>query len=581
MEQRGVGRDFAYRRRAELTGLTKSRPIRPLRPGNIRLGDPSGVPGLGLVVAAALIIVLLLASLSASLPVLATHGGAGQHGVTLDCRSDPVIVSDGTVVKATYLIQNRAGVTGNIPNHNVTFTLRDDWVGDVIDPLTPGDQTDTLQFHQSASPDTFTEGVDQRTYSRTFVWRKGITPLVNTTVLTGTFADGHTTSGSIQCNKQQEPATPGCPTPRATTPAFNDSGVQHCVQTVAELDGAASLQRPVVQNKWELPDMDPLTAGMQYTNSLRGGGPCPNVVDGCISALGNDTTAATGLFHHAHDDGATPRKHPGQMETRPNIDDKPGKRLIEVWATVGDPNGVADIQLVQAQVRDSTGTKKGLVTLAPRSCGDLGNPNMVTSPLHAAENTGQLPHGKIDLHACNKLSFRVYSGTFLLNNEQPDGKYTVSVEATDGVGTGPALVNRFTVLNVIAFKIDFTQINFGLLAPGSRQIRPGNTVYGDGIPTIINTGNSEACLTLHFSKMIGKLRQGSITAFDATFWTVTPPETVQFAAAVPGQFASLLRPKAPTQIDFSVRPPSPLPSDQYQGRLDLSIKKQAGLCGGP
>jgi len=378
---------------------------------------------------------------------------------------------------------------------------------------------------------------------------------------------------------------PTCATPRATTPAFNDSQVQHCVHTFAEVDGSASIQRPVVENKWELPDMDPLTAGMQYTNSLLGGGTCPDTTFGCINTLGNDTPAATNAFHHAHDDGPTPRKHPGQMQARPNIDDKPGKRLIEVWAVVSDPNGSADIQLVQAHIIQSNNVKKGTaIPLGLRACTDLGNPTQVTSPLHAAENTGQLPHGKIDLHRCTKGGFRVYSGTFLLNNDQPDGKYRVVVNATDSVGTGADLVNQFLVQNVIAFKIDFTSVNYGFIAPGSRQVRPGDTIYGNGVPTIQLTGNSKSCLTLHFSKMIGKLRQGSITAFDASLWAngLAPaaPETKQFAASVPGQFLKPIQPKVPVQIDFSIKPPTPLPSDLYQGKLDLSIKKPLTACGG-
>jgi hypothetical protein len=293
--------------------------------------------------------------------------------------------------------------------------------------------------------------------------------------------------------------------------------------------------------------------------------------------VGNDLPDNKGVYHHRHDD-ADPRKAPGQMQVRPNIDDKPEKRTIEVWAIVMDPNGAADIDLVQAHIFDSTGAKKTFISLGLRQCSALGTATNVLSPQHAAENTGQLAHGVVLVHECNKGQWRVYSGTFLLNNDQPDGKYTVRVDATDGEGTGAVLENRFTVLNVIAFKIDFQTVNYGLIAAGTRQVRPGNWTYGDGIPTIRNTGNHAACLSLNFSAMQGKVRQALINGFDASFWAVDPPEHLKFTAGTSQQFTAPLPPKVDIQLDFSVDPPSPLPSDIYQGTVNLSIKK-AEPCG--
>jgi len=527
---------------------------------------------------AAAVAFVLLAGLNSEGPALAIHGTAGQHGITLDCGSEPAVVADGTVVTVTYLVQNRAGVVGNVPDHNVTFTLTDDWVGDVIDPITPANQTDSLQFHQSASSSTFSEGVDQRTYQRTFVWNQASVPLVNDVILTGTFGDGDLAFAQIQCNKTKATPTPTvehtCPTPVT----LKNSALDHCVSTVAEADPNGTAQRPQVLYKWELPDMDPNTPGMQYTDGTEGSTACPNNFYGCINTDGNDVPDIKGAYHHRHDDG-DPRKPPGQMQVRPNLDDKPEKRTIEIWAIVMDPNGAADIQLVLGHVYDPSGVKKLSLPLTQRACTVLGTPTNVLSPQHAAENTGQLPHGAVLQHECTKGQWRLFTGTFLLNNDQPDGKYTVRVDATDGVGTGENFENQFTVLNVVAFKIDFQAINYGLLAAGTRQVRPGNFNYGDGIPTVINTGNDEACLTLQFSDMVGKIRQGRITLFDASLWTVQPPQQLAFLAGQPGQFTGPLPPKLPVQIDFAVSPPAPLPSDQYQGTLHLSVKKQAEGCG--
>ena len=376
--------------------------------------------------------------------------------------------------------------------------------------------------------------------------------------------------------------TSATPDPTCVPPTPNDSQLNHCVHTLAQADGGAGAQRPVVLYKWELPDMDSTTPGMQYTDSTVGGGlTCPNNADGCINALGNDLPNLKGNFLHNHDDGTVPRKAPGQMQVRPNLDDKPEKRLMEIWAIVSDPNGAADIDLVQAHIFEAGGAKKEFITLTNRPCTALGTPTGVTSPQHAAENTGQLAHGAVLIHECNKGQWRVYSGTFLLNNDQPDGKYTVRVDATDGEGTGTVLENQFLVLNVVAFKIDFQTVNYGLIAAGTRQVRPGNFVYGDGIPTIRNTGNDEACLSLDFSAMTGKVRQAQITGFDASLWVNDPPELLKFIAGIPQQFVKPLPPKLDVQLDFSVDPPSPLPSDIYQGTVDLSVKKSVEGCGPP
>jgi hypothetical protein len=272
---------------------------------------------------------------------------------------------------------------------------------------------------------------------------------------------------------------------------------------------------------------------------------------------------------------------------QPNVDDKPEKRTIEIWALVTDPNGAAGIQLVTAHVFDSTGTKKGtVINLGERTCASLGSATDVSSVRHAAENTGQVPHDKIEAHECDKGAFRVFSGTFLLNNDQPDGKYTVRVTATDETGSGAPLENRFLVQNVVAFKIDVGSVNYGFITPGVKKEVLGDFTYGNTRPTIQNTGNSKACLSVTYGAMEGKVSQALITTFDASLWSGSPAveEERLFDAGVSQQFSTPLQPKALLQMDFSIRPPVPLPSDLYQGRVDLSVKKAGqvgGVAGGP
>jgi hypothetical protein len=161
------------------------------------------IAGLGVIVAAAIGITTFVVGGSGQ-SAFAEHAGAGGHGIQLECTPDPFEVNVGDTVTVTYVVRNAAGVPGNQPDHDVTFTLTDDWVGDVVDPVAAGDQTDTLQRHMSPNPSTFTEGVDQVTYMRQFTVGSD---LLNTVVLSGDFNDEHIAQASIQCNLQLAPPT--------------------------------------------------------------------------------------------------------------------------------------------------------------------------------------------------------------------------------------------------------------------------------------------------------------------------------------------------------------------------------------
>jgi hypothetical protein len=163
------------------------------------------IAGLGVIVAAAAIGITSFFVGGSGQSALAEHAGTGGHGIQLECTPDAFEVNVGDTVTVTYIVRNGAGVPGNQPDHDVTFTLTDDWVGDIVDPNTAGDQTDTLQRHMSPNPSTFTEGVDQVTYTREFVVGS---ELLSTVVLTGDFDDEHIAEASIQCNLELLPPTP-------------------------------------------------------------------------------------------------------------------------------------------------------------------------------------------------------------------------------------------------------------------------------------------------------------------------------------------------------------------------------------
>jgi hypothetical protein len=144
---------------------------------------------------------------------IAEHSSAGGHGVQLECDPNPFVVRPGDTVTVTYVVRNTAGVPGNAPDHDVTYTLTDEWVGDVVNPGMAGTQSDTLDHHQSASAGVFSEGDDQRTYVRTFVFEDD---LDNAVMLSGDFDDDHSAQASVTCNLELGPTPTPSDTPTST-----------------------------------------------------------------------------------------------------------------------------------------------------------------------------------------------------------------------------------------------------------------------------------------------------------------------------------------------------------------------------
>lgn len=370
-------------------------------------------------------------------------------------------------------------------------------------------------------------------------------------------------------------------------PTKNETDVVHCANTKASKGGGSD---PLITNSFELPDM--------VTSGGKTGTP---PVEPMQYILGSPTGV------HTHDDGAH-GKTSRQMMMKPNLDDKPNERQIEIWALAFSDVGPADVTDVHAVVKYPDGTTKvASFKLGQRTCAALGDPagapaTFATQPLHAAIHTGQIALDKsltgdttINQAAHDKYKSclvgqtTVWSGIFKLGKNQPYGKYSVELTATSSsAGLGPVHTESFLVLNVMGFKMDFTTVDWGTIAPGEKDFVTGNSFFGcnsqpgcvapaqtEGFPstkpTLENTGNSDMCLTVAFSRMTGKLLNNPhvIIRFDATFLG----DNLFFDAGAPQQFPKKLGPNIPTNISFSIQPPDPLNHDDYQGRVDFTIKK--------
>ena len=311
------------------------------------------------------------------------------------------------------------------------------------------------------------------------------------------------------------------------------------VDTAAEVAGGSIA--PVIKAKFELPDDDPVTAGLQKILP-------PGTWD---PATGTQTLGTCPLV---------------------------------VWAVVTDEEGVADILAVQNEVTDSEGTLKWQEVMI-----EVTDPVEIEAAKAAAVASGQISQAladDIDVEI-SKGEAKIYKYEDQIDTHQPAGFYTVEVYATDKGGqTSIKIQNTFEVYSTLAFAIDFDIVDWGPIKPLTMDTVSGNEVMEPMLnppgqnpnpPTIKNLGNDPLSLKLHFDPMVGDIQGKEITVFDACFMGVMidpiPACTwVDWVNDVdPAVSPVKLERCHETQIDFSVHPPSTVTTDTYKGKLQITV----------
>jgi hypothetical protein len=356
------------------------------------------------------------------------------------------------------------------------------------------------------------------------------------------------------------------------------------VDTSASVTGGGGAV-PIVDAKWELPDMQVHATGFQY---WAGSGP---------TDLNNNG------INDADDDPLTPG-----MQMAPNLCDEPAERDIQYWIVAEDPNGKADLTATWDKVWEPatqeltcldgstpvavpglTGTwcYKYQVDTNEMTCAALGTFNDTVNPsvttlapaLAAAVDTDQITKAAAELlvQRCYKNEVRVWLGTATLAHHQPAGIYAVRANAQDRAANVGTLINNFTVLPVIGLRIDFDLIDWGGILPGLDDTVSGNEIL-DGphstTPTVKDCGNVNMDLTLEFSPMLNTSDPTeAITSFDAQFMG-------QYMPVIPADtevtFDNCFIPCHPKELDLSIHPDSKLPPGLYTGDLDVT----GGVCTG-
>jgi len=277
-----------------------------------------------------------------------------------------------------------------------------------------------------------------------------------------------------------------------------------------------------------------------------------------------------------------------------------GTRLVKFYVVVGDPNGLDDISAVYVKVyhplpdgsfKFQLDAVRASWTLIPYTGmidmdGDCVGETLVPDALDDLDAQGRITYGFDPVRGAamdlGKLKYDLEEGKQLLvelvgemDYCQPSGNYRVEAIAVDQGGKASTLENLFFYISIVALRCDFAKINWG-----SVNVCQWNVLYGDEDmttptkPTVHNIGNDPAKLELHFTDMLGANYLKKISDFDASMLgghielSACTPQIITDAAGAPIN----LPPCTPTQIDFSVHPPTGTPEDIYTGTMTITIK---------
>lgn len=268
----------------------------------------------------------------------------------------------------------------------------------------------------------------------------------------------------------------------------------------------------------------------------------------------------------------------------PNLEDDPLAH-IGYWWIASHPAGIGALTDGFVRVFHPDGTLKYQLHGAVMDCAALGNEATPGSVLAAAIASGQfLLSDAADLRSdCDQNQVQIYHVFGEISKHQPCGLYEVRATAVGQGGANHTLVNTMEVGCIVGLEIDFTEVDYGQIIPGTSKWIDGDWVFSPGTkPTVLNTGNTNMFLQLEFSAMVGtEFFDKEITEFDATLrWRLDPtdtltPSTIQtyptIFADTPVCFNEIpLGSNEIGKLDLSIHPPLELPADTYAGTLELT-----------
>ncbi|GEM_PF-2540832 len=307
------------------------------------------------------------------------------------------------------------------------------------------------------------------------------------------------------------------------------------------------------------------------------------------------------------------------IQVNPNAFDSPtnnyntsgtAPRRLEVWAAVDNaaavsfnvfyPNGKEDTALGGIQVGGST---QACSTYNTNHSNILSNMFTEAGPVSGSpvtQGTNQLSANAITNNAgtgildrCNDNEKSLWFQAFTVSKDDPNGKYTVEVQAINTNGTSLAWLS-FQVLPLFFLGVDFTSVT---LTQEQGTSPPVYWASGDSIwdpsnqtstqePTVTNGGNSGMEVGVEFTPLVYNPPSGSpyyITNFDANLGynaNLVLPKDIQMTANTVGYISNngsspatgpqLVCPNDTPKLDLSAEPTVSDAPGLYTGSVSIS-----------
>ena len=358
---------------------------------------------------------------------------------------------------------------------------------------------------------------------------------------------------------------------------------------------------PVIECKWELPDMQPGIVGNEFPEAEKQYGTVSNAHQHDDDmATGPDVSPAC---------GGPPDTLPTQpdgvrsmIQVRPMPDDQPEERRVQLWMAVDHPNGISNISDVFWKVFHPDGSFKVQVhgtKVEPADCASLGSSTETGKMFESAVHTGQVSAAAVDdlnkglVAKCQQSEKAIYYAQFSISKEQPCGEYRVEASAVAS-GAETVLTNYIDVTCFYFMQTDFCDVDWGTVTPGLTDIVSGDLLWNpecDTAPTVRNVGNHGMGLSINFDQMVQVGPDGlpipggkTIDDFDACFGKT--PATIQCIDPIPASVtvpfdndpARVLCSNEDGKLDLSIHPPSTLPAGDYAGGVDLWARAVHDIC---
>lgn len=361
---------------------------------------------------------------------------------------------------------------------------------------------------------------------------------------------------------------------------------------------------PVIECKWELPDMDSSVSGIQYskpnppaTEGLHDDD--PTIVPGPpVPCAGPPTTKPTQANNAHH-----------MIQVAPNFENIPEQRQIQNWMAVDAPQTVGDVfwQVFEPCAPGTAGCDAvtnlkfklqvhGTV-LTPTECLALVGTSLTDGAMtEAAIQNGEVTKASFDdtnkgmLSLCQQGVKGLYHAEWPLSKDQPCGEYRIDATAVSVGGATTTLSNYIDVLCTFMLKVDFAGnspscpggIDWGVIAPGFGATVGGDLLFNppcDAAPTVKNVGNDGMGLKLTYSDLVGATFGKHIYTFDACFGRTPDISLLKCIDPIvnqPGQTSPPAGSEVDTQVDFGTASQQVLCANDL-GKLDPSVHPQAGL----